>query len=57
VLHLLVIDNAVQTSLNLRIMNTEDVRSTAMTVLTGRTWHRIPEDGILHNNSRENLTS
>jgi hypothetical protein len=49
--------NAVPSSLILFTLMIQAIRPSETSVLTRGTWHKIPEDDILHSHRRENLKS
>jgi hypothetical protein len=53
---LLVTANVPSSQIHLTLMM-EALRSSETSVLTGATWHNIPEDEILHSRRCENLKS
>jgi hypothetical protein len=56
-LRLLVTADVVPSSQIFVTLMMEEICSSEMLVLTRATWWKLPEDGILHNHSRENLRS
>jgi hypothetical protein len=55
--HLLLVTANVPSSLILVTLMMEALHCSNMLVLTGATWHNIPEDGIVHSHHHENLKS
>jgi hypothetical protein len=57
VLQSLVTVNFIPSPLIIFTLMIEAIRSFETSALTGAIWRHVPEDGILHNDRRENLKS